>query len=235
VRFHGRREIVALLRFVGMPGLALALLTVAILTAAAPPALASPDGARIMREVRQGERSCGSLSRADFVAVGEYVMGTRFESAEAHEAMDRLMDRMMGERAEEQMHEYMGRRATGCGGGSVPGGFMDMMGMMGTMAGSGGGGSAGMMGGAGGSGSMMNGFGVATHSDDDGWGAGETVMTILMAALLVVAGAALWILRSRGRAAAGEGSLDVLGRRFAAGEIDAAEYAQRRKALEAGP
>lgn len=193
------------------------------------------EGQRVVAAVRDGDRDCRDLSREDFVAAGDYAMGQSFASARAHEAMDELMREMMGERAEEQTHDYLGRQETGCGGGQIPAGFAGMMGTMGGFAGSGsvmGGWRAD--GGGFGPGAMMGaGFvGRSAANGDDDWGGGAVVMVALMALLVAIAAVAVWRwpLRRAG-AAAGETPLDVLSRRFARGEIDADEYRQRRDAL----
>jgi uncharacterized membrane protein len=186
------------------------------------------DGQRVVNAIRDGERDCAEISRGDFVAAGEYSMGQSFDSARAHEAMDELMSEMMGERAEEQMHEYLGRRATRCGGGRAPASFAGMMATMSGMGGS-------MMGGFGvrsrdsGPG-MMGGPGLGRVGDDDDWDAAEVVMVVLMGLLLVLAGAALLRFRPRQQPDEG-GPLGILARRYATGEIDSDEYERRRRAL----
>lgn len=201
-------------------------LLVPSLAAARPLSDEEREGRRVLDAVRDGNRDCGELSREDFIAAGDYAMGRRFPTARAHEAMDELMRQMMGGRGQEQMHEYLGRQATGCGGGQVPAGLGGMMGMMG--------GTMDMMGGAAGNDSMM---GRATagrfnDNDDDDWGGAAILMTVLMALLVVIAAAAVWRWRPEGaRPGAGETPLDALSRRFASGEIDADEYRRRRDAL----
>lgn len=196
---------------------------------------AERDGKRILRDVRAGERDCADLSRDDFVAVGEYAMGRSFPTGAAHEAMDDLMSEMMGERAEAQMHEYLGRRARGCrGGDQPPAGFAGMMSMMGGL-----GGSGGMMGGPRadvGPGSMMglgrSAAGDRSNDGDDDWGPAAVVMVVFMGLLLAAALVAVRRWRpDRPRAAAGASPLDVLAKRFARGEIDSDEYERRRRAL----
>lgn len=181
------------------------------------------EGQRVVNAVRDGERDCGEVSREDFVAAGEYAMGQTFASARAHEAMDELMSEMMGARAEQQMHEYLGRRETRCGGDDAPAGFAGMMATMSAMGGS-------MMGGSGDSGPGMMGDprvrGIDHHDDWDG----AIAMVALLGLLLVLAGAAL--LRFRPRRQPGDGGpLAMLARRYASGEIDSEEYERRRRAL----
>lgn len=187
------------------------------------------EGQQILRSVDGGDRRCSDLSNADFERVGEYVMGRMAGSTRAHEQMNQLMANMMGGRGTEQMHEFMGRRFTGCGGSRTPGGFGSMMGSMGMMGGA-------MMGGGSGAqsgyGSMM---GRASSGDeDDDWDGGPAaiVMIVLMAALLAVVTALL--LRGSRRRGTARSPLDILDDRYARGEIDSDDYEQRRQALGGG-
>lgn len=210
-------------------------LVFALALLAVPPASAAPQsdgGARLLQELRAGDRTCSGLSNADFEAVGEYVMGRHLGSSRAHNAMDELMESMMGDRAERRMHVYRGRRAGRCGGGRVPTEFGGMMAMIRGL-----GGSASMMGGPGAvapngdrdGGMMGRSDGVASRDDDD-WSTGATLLALLLVALAVLAGGALW---RRNRAIDGQGpsAADILARRYARGEIDDNEYERRRHAL----
>ena len=169
------------------------------------------QGQQILGAVESGSKQCAGLSGSDFELVGEYVMGRMAGSTRAHEQMNQLMQNMMGKRGEEQMHAFMGRRFTRCGGGQLPGSFAGMMGSMGMMGGS------GMMGGR------------ASSDDNDGWSAAAIVMTALMAGLLVLVAALLFRRPSRGPS--GRSALAILNGRYASGEIDTDEYDRRRKAL----
>jgi uncharacterized membrane protein len=209
--------------------LSLGALTLILGAAMAPTAFASiaseeQQGAQILRAVDSSQRSCGSLSNTDFEHVGDYVMGRMLGSTQAHEQMDSLMQRMMGQSATDRMHVVMGRRFSRCGDGSTPGGFGGMMGVMGMMGGSS----------YGGSGSMMGGFRTSGGSGDgDDFGTAGWVMVALMVVLigLGVAAFALW---RPGRRPSGTAPLDVLGARYARGEIEKDEYEQRRSALLGG-
>jgi hypothetical protein len=183
------------------------------------------QGQAILRSVQDGDRSCSQLTDSDFELAGEAWMEQTLGSAQAHDAMNDLMNSMMGSSGEERMHEYMGRRATGCGGGTVPSGFGRMMNMMGLVGGAGG--SAGMMGGIG---SMMGGSSSSSQENDDndvsGWAVGATVA--LMA--LFLAGAYFVLRGARGRRAAID-PVEILQRRLAAGEINQADYDRRLELL----
>lgn len=108
------------------------------------------QGAELSAQLHSGAKTCGQLSDEDFDHIGEFVMGRFLGSTQAHEAMNERMRLMMGEQAEQRMHELMGRRYSGCSQGQS-----SRTGMMGS----------GMMGGNGGPG----GFGPMMRSGDWGW------------------------------------------------------------------
>ena len=186
----------------------------------------------------QGGKSCADLSDQDFAQAGETWMG-RMLGTQSHEAMDRLMVSMMGSSGEEQMHEYMGRRVSGCGGGTVPAGYGRMMSMMAVMGGGPGPTGAGMMNGragpgAYGPGSMMGGSVSGDRSDDDdghmsGWMAGGMV-----ALLLVFAGLIFFVVRALQSPRAQITPAEILRRRYASGEITQADYERRLELLGGG-
>jgi uncharacterized membrane protein len=203
---------------------ALAVLSSTAATVAAPAELVAAEeqqGARVLRAVEDGKRLCTDLSTQEFERVGEYVMGRMAGSTSAHRSMNDLMARMMGERSEERMHELLGQRFTGCARRGTAN-FGAMMGMMGGMAGTGG---PGMMGGRSG-----DGYGSLGSSGDDDSDLAAVLMVVLMAALVGLVALALWRWRP-GPGRSGGSPLEALGRRFAAGEIDADEYQRRRQAL----
>lgn len=197
---------------------------------AGPVADEEEQGARVLRAVEDGKRPCADLSTQEFERVGEYAMGRMAGSTSAHRSMNDLMARMMGARTEERMHELLGRRFAGC---ARPGtaNFGAMIGMMGGVAGTGGSGMmGGRSGGANGSlGSMMGRTSIRSDGHDDS-DLAAVLMVVLMAALVGLVALALWRWRP-GPGSSGGSPLDALGRRFAAGEIDAEEYQRRRQAL----
>ena len=85
---------------------------------------------------------CSELDRADFDALGEETMDRMMGSRAAHDAMDRMMFSTQGEQGMQAMHESIGRRMTGCGGGDSVGqtSMGPMMSMMGGVMGEGPGG-----------------------------------------------------------------------------------------------
>ena len=206
-----------------------AALSLLLMTAATVPAFASEasdqrEGQRLLRSIEEGRSECNALANSDFEHIGEYVMGRMAGSTAAHEQMDELMRSMMGARSEEQMHVFMGRRFTGCGGSTAPAGFGGMMGVMGMM-----GGGLGTAAGGNGFGAMMGTGGV--EDGGDGWSDAAIVMTVLMGVLLALAAAALLAWRPWRASPPQAAALEVLDARYARGELDAEDYERRRQAL----
>src|SRR3990167_9529758 len=88
------------------------------------------EGKIIWESFQNKETSCEKLSDEDFGALGEYFMGQMV--GDSHEAMNTMMERMMGKEGEEQMHIVVGKRLSGCqSDAQIPQsgvGFMPMMG-----------------------------------------------------------------------------------------------------------
>jgi uncharacterized membrane protein len=147
-----------------------------------------------------------------------------FATPAQHEAMNQMMARMMGAAGERRVHEALGRRFAGCGGGQLPARFGQMMGAVGAMGMMGG----DMMGGPyAGPAPMMGGVG-GTGGDEDFDGPSAAAMVGMMAILIgAVAVALLWFDRRRG----GGTPLDVLDQRFARGDLTAQEYEEQRDLL----
>lgn len=181
------------------------------------------EGARLLQSVQAGEQRCQQLSRRQLEAIGEYVMGRMVGSPARHEAMDEQIRAGSGASGEAEAHVFLGRRFTGCATGVAPGAFGSMMGMMGAYSG-----AAGAMGGPGGFGPGMGGY----WDDGDGWSTGATVALIVLAAMAVGLVALAAGRRRRALPASAETPLDLLSRRYAAGEMDTTDYEQRRRALE---
>lgn len=121
------------------------------------------QGRDLVARLQAGDKRCDDLAAQDFEVIGEYVMGRMVGSTEAHEAMNERMREVMGERAEQRMHELMGRRYAGCATGS--GGAGTQMG-------------PGMMGSDRGSGMMGDHWGSMMDSEDWGWMAGGAWRTM---------------------------------------------------------
>lgn len=101
-------------------------------------------GAIVEAGLRDGTKQCSDLKLEDFEALGEFFMDRMM--GQGHEAMNEMMEAMMGEAGESEMHVTMGKRLSGCetaptsgmGGTDEMANMMPMMGMM-----MGGGGMAG--------------------------------------------------------------------------------------------
>jgi putative membrane protein len=192
------------------------------------------EGKEIWQQMERKEVACKDLTDDQFAALGEYFMGEM--TGDAHEAMNAMMTRMMGEDGEEEMHVIMGKRMSGCGGdGTLPMGNAGMMTpMMGMMMG------RGMMGGGWNDASPMmgwsNGHAPDTLSSMMGYGFGFAPFGFLFMLLwwaLIIAGIVAlvkWISRASG-VQGGKSSLDILKERYAKGEIDKKEFEERKKDL----
>lgn len=212
----------------------------ALLGLIAAPGWASADeeqrGAQLLQSLQAGEQKCQQLSRDRFEAIGEYVMGRMVGSTARHEAMNTQMRATKGASGEAQAHVFMGQRFAGCATGKAPTAFGSMMGMMGNYSGANGGGMdnrGGMDNGRNGGDSFgpgnMGGSG-SRAGDDSGWSSTDTVLVILLA-VLAAALAALAAWRPWRRSPPKTPS-DVLNDRYARGDVDTADYEQRRHALE---
>ena len=87
------------------------------------------EGKVVWNKLQAKQISCDKLNDDDFERLGEYYMGQMV--GDFHEAMNTMMERMMGEEGEEQTHVVMGKRLSGCDtGAALPqgsSGFMPMM------------------------------------------------------------------------------------------------------------
>lgn len=79
------------------------------------------EGKEISEKLQAKRLECKNLTDDNFESLGEYFMGQM--TGTSHEAMNTMMERMMGKQGEEQMHVVMGKRMSGCG-------VMPMMNMM---------------------------------------------------------------------------------------------------------
>ncbi|MBI2051581.1 hypothetical protein HYT33_02345 [Candidatus Roizmanbacteria bacterium] len=70
------------------------------------------EGKIIWDKLQAKQITCDKLSDEDFERLGEYYMGQMM--GDSHESMNMMMERMMGEDGEEQMHVVMGKRLSGC-------------------------------------------------------------------------------------------------------------------------
>ncbi|PIY68766.1 hypothetical protein COY90_04200 [Candidatus Roizmanbacteria bacterium CG_4_10_14_0_8_um_filter_39_9] len=110
------------------------------------------EGQKFINDLKNQTSTCSQLTDADFEKIGEYFMGQSIGNTQKHIAMNDMMKRMMGEKGEEQAHQAMGKRLSGCNTTAAfpaqDNGFLPMMGMLGMMGGSNqwGGRTSGMMG-----------------------------------------------------------------------------------------
>lgn len=90
------------------------------------------EGKIVWEKLQAKQTQCSDLSDDDFGVLGEYFMGQM--TGTSHEAMNTMMEQMMGKEGEEQMHVVMGKRLSGCDtSAEIPSqgiGFMPMMQMM---------------------------------------------------------------------------------------------------------
>ena len=181
------------------------------------------EGKAVWEKLQAKELTCEDLTDNHFGTLGEYFMGQM--AGDAHEAMNNMMIRMMGEKGEEQTHVVMGKRLSGCDTSvALPSGagFMPMMNMM--------------MGGLSngqewsspfglnnqGNNSMMN-FGFASF----GW-----IFMVLWWFLIIAGIIALikWLTaQSRGSHNHEKSPLDLLKERYVKGEINKEEFEQKKK------
>jgi hypothetical protein len=174
-------------------------------------------GAEIVSEVQSGKLSGSSLSTEQYAHVGQYLMSRAFSSTRTYEAMDNVMDRMMGTSGSDQMYRYLGERYFGKSA-QPGGGYGSMYGWLGSMMRSHGGSGpyAGMMvryleEGAGrstngsypmmGGGGMMGYYAGQNASGSSGWPTGAIAAVAVLGALLI-GGAIMLVwprLRGRGR------------------------------------
>jgi len=183
-------------------------------------------GRELWEKMKAKEIECPDLNDDQFASLGEYFMGQM--TGESHASMNAMMLQMHGEEGEEQMHQIMGKRLSGCDtfAGSAIGntfGMMNMMSMMGGWSS-----PFGLN-----TNSMMMNFGFWPFA---GFGILMMVLMILWWILIIVGIIALvrWIARtSAGAGPRGHerSALDILKERYAKGEIDKKEFEERKRDL----
>ena len=72
------------------------------------------EGQQFFQGLKEGKISCQKLTNDDFEKLGEYFMGQMIGDTQRHVLMNNMMQSMMGENGEEQMHIVMGQRGSGC-------------------------------------------------------------------------------------------------------------------------
>lgn len=191
------------------------------------------EGKAVWEKLQAKELTCKDLSDDNFGTLGEYFMGQMMGNA--HEAMNNMMIRMMGEEGEEQMHIVMGKRLSGCDtSAAFPSqsiGFMPMMNMMwGGWSSSSGLNQSNPEGkqASYGAGNYMMNFRF-TPFGGFGW-----IFMILWWALIIFGIVALikWLTsQSRVPHNNGRSSLEILKERYAKGEINKKEFEDKKKDL----
>lgn len=174
------------------------------------------EGKEIWGKLQSKQIECKNLTDDNFETLGEYFMGQRLGSS--HEAMNTMMERMMGQQGELQMHIVMGKRLSGCdSSASYPNsgfGFMLMMWMMG-------GGGNPMMGY--GWNNMMGGWG--------GFGLGWIFMILFWVFIILGVVVLVRYLGGQHNTDKGKTPLDILKERYAKGELDKKEFEEMKKDL----
>lgn len=180
------------------------------------------EGKAVWEKLQAKELTCKDLSDEHFETLGEYFMGQMM--GDSYEAMNMMMERMMGKEGEEQMHVVMGKRLSGCDTSAAfptqGTGFTPMMGMM--------------MGGSvpfnfnnQSNNSMMN-FGSSSF----GW-----IFMFLWWALVIAGIVALirWLMTQSSGSNQPHNQekppLEILKERYARGEIDKKEFEEKKKDL----
>ena len=187
--------------------------------------LGEQEGKELWDKLQAQELTCEDLSDEDFHALGMYFMGVMV--GDSHEAMDAMMEQMMGEEGENQMHIAMGKRMSGCEPDApLPQNMMDsgvMPMMMNMMTG----GWSSPFNNNNSNNNMMN-FGFMPFGGF-GW-----IFMILWWVLIIVGIVALtkWLMSQyRGTNSHEKSALDILKERYAKGEIDKQEFEERKKDL----
>lgn len=200
------------------------------------------EGKIILEKLQAKQIQCSDLSDEDFGALGEYFMGRMTEIS--HEAMNTMMEQMMGKTGEEQMHTVMGKRLSGCDASAIfPSqgvGFMPMMTMMGGWS------ARQSIQGDGSSPSSINNnkflpmmYGLGNNMMSWG-GAGLTfgiIGLILMVlwwlfVVAVIIFLVKWIIKQfKDGGSTQKSVLDILKERYAKGEIDKKEFEEKKKDL----
>ena len=179
------------------------------------------EGKEIWEKLQSKRLKCANLTDDNFEALGEYLMGQM--AGESHKSMNNMMERMLGEEGEQQMHVVMGKRLSGCqSGAQLPKNVVDFMPMMNMMMGMTGGGGNPMMGNYGWNNMMGTGAGFGILS----W-----IPMIFFWAILILGVVALirYFGGSGKRNDEYSSPLDILKKRYAKGEISKKEFEEMKK------
>ncbi|HCM81932.1 MAG: hypothetical protein UV63_C0059G0012 [Microgenomates group bacterium GW2011_GWC1_43_11] len=169
------------------------------------------EGKKLLDELKNKTTTCQKLTDDNLEKIGEYFMGQAVGDTSRHIAMNTMMQSMMGEQREAQIHTAWGKRGSGCDtSAQIPSngaGFMPMMFLLRQ--------------GFGGQGMMGWGFGIL------GW------LFMLLFWLLIILGVVALIryLARSGRSREDKTPLDMLKERYAKGEINKKEFEEKKKDL----
>ncbi len=168
--------------------------------------------------------TCQKLTSDNFEKIGEYFMGQAIGNTSEHISMNNMMQSMMGQQGEEQMHIAWGERGSGCNtNASLPIGMMNMMvGFNQGFNNQGQGGETTMMG-YGNWNNMMEGWG--------GFGLGWIFMIIFWILLILGVIALMRYIAGTGNNTKGQDKtpIDILKERYAKGEITKKEFEEMKK------
>lgn len=203
-------------------------------------AMMTQDSTDVTKEISQGkelwnklqskETACQNLSDDNFEVMGEYLMDQMMGNS--HQAMNIMMEKMMGNEGKEQMHLIMAKRMTGCDPNvelsSQQMGFMSTMMPMAQMMG-------GMMGSASGinTAGWWNGMGTMMGTGLASFMWLGILFSILFWVLIIAAIVALikWIF-GLGKSKENNTVLNILKERYAKGEISKEELEQKLKEIK---
>ena len=191
------------------------------------------EGKELWDKLQAKEVACENLGDEQFAVLGEYFMGQM--SGESHAAMNAMMIQAHGEEGEEQIHIVMGKRLSGCDTAaafpSISEGLMPMMNMMW-------GGSSSPFDSNNSTNNMMNpvrnGVSNGVNFGFGPFGGFGWIFMILWWVLIIVGIVALikWLTtQSRGTKHNDKSALEVLGERYAKGEINKQEFEEKKKDL----
>ena len=168
-------------------------------------------GRQLWEKLQAKQVICESMKDDDFELLGEYFMGQSIGNTERHAVMNQMMQNMLGQNGEEQMHISLGKRSSGCDTNASFSSGYGLPVMWWTM---------------GGGGNPMMGWGAFGF----GW--------IFMIAfwLLIILGVVALVRYFGGTKQTGtdrtKTPLDILKERYAKGEIDKKEFEEMRKDLQ---
>ncbi len=180
------------------------------------------EGKAIWDKLQSKQLECKNLTDDNFDVLGEYVMGQSIGNTERHAAMNQMMQNMMGQNGETQMHISLGKRSSGCDtNASFPSGYgLPMMGWM-----------------MGGGGNPMMGYGGWNNwGNMMGWGGfGFGWIFMIIFWILIILGVVALIRYlmgvGQGHTTKGKSTLDILKERYAKGEINKKQFEEMKKDL----